>query len=255
MQTFTLLALASSALAAHVPRGGGGYGGPGWGEVTTHIATTYTTLCPITETITKSGKPEYVTRTELSVVTKQVPVTYYTTIEKVDTKTAYTTFVKTAWEETKVYQTVTCPETVITTVSAGHTVYLTKTNTYVPLLLFPNQPTPTNPPRSITKYITDVKTYTKNLPITVTKNVDTVVAVTQPGAATVTDYHTVVVSVPNTIYSTAPPAPPTTVVIPVTSSVVPPPPVTTTPPPVTAGAAQAFPAGAALIAGLVAALL
>ncbi|KAK0753044.1 hypothetical protein B0T18DRAFT_357155 [Schizothecium vesticola] len=225
MQTFTLLALASSALAAHIPRGGAG-----WGEVTTHIATTYTTLCPITETITKSGKPEYVTRTELSVVTKQVPVTYYTTIEKVDTKTAYTTFVKTAWEETKVYQTVTCPETVITTVSAGHTVYQTKTNT-------------------ITKYITDVKTYTKNIPVTVTKNVDTVVAVTQAGGATVTDYHTVVVSVPNTIFSTAPPAPATTVVIPVTSSVAP----TSV---VTAGAAkQVFPAGAALVAGLVAALL
>lgn len=253
MQTFTLLALASSALAAHLPRGGGGYG-PGWGEVTTHIATTYTTLCPITETITKSGKPEYVTRTELSVVTKQVPVTYYTTIEKVDTKTAYTTFVKTAWEETKVYQTVTCPETVITTVSAGHTVYLTKTNTYVPPSSPTNQP-PTNTSHSLTKYITDVKTYTKNLPVTVTKKVDTVVAVTQPGAATVTDYSTVVVSVPNTIFSTAPPAPPTTVVIPVTSSVAPPPPVTTTPPPVTAGAAQAFPAGAALVAGLVAALL
>jgi len=235
MQTFTLLALASSALAANLPRGGGHYG-PGWGEVTTHIETTYTTLCPITETITKSGKPQYITRTELSVVTKQVPVTYYTTIEKVDTKTAYTTFVKTAYEETKVYQTVTCPETVITTVSAGHTIYLTKTNT-------------------ITKYVTDVKTYTKNLPITVTKKVDTVVAVTKPGHATVTDYSTVVVSVPNTIFSTAPPAPPTTVVIPVTSSAVAPPSVTTTPPPVTAGAAKGFPAGAALVAGLVAALL
>ena len=127
MQTFTLLALASSALAAHIPRSGAG-----WGEEVTHIATTYTTLCPVTETITKSGKPQYITRTDVSVVTKQVPVTYYTTIEKVDTKTAYTTFVKTAWEETKVYQTVTCPETVITTVSAGQTVYLTKTNTYVP---------------------------------------------------------------------------------------------------------------------------
>jgi hypothetical protein len=114
---------------------------------------------------------------------------------------------------------------------------------------FPTNQPPTDPGHSITKYITDVKTYTKNIPVTVTKNVDTVVAVTQAGGATVTDYHTVVVSVPNTIFSTAPPAPPTTVVIPVTSSVAP-------PPVITAGAAkQAFPAGAALVAGLVAALL
>lgn len=226
MKTFSLLALASSALAANLPRGGGG---GGWGEVTTHIFTTYTTLCPITETITKSGKPQYITRTDVSVVTKQVPVTYYTTIEKVDTKTAYTTFVKTAWEETKVYQTVTCPETVITTVSAGHTVYLTKTNT-------------------ITKYITDVKTYTKNIPITVTKNVDTVVAVTQQGAATVTDYQTVVVSKPNTIYSSVPAPPPTTVVVPVTSTAAAP---VAPPPVVTAAANQVLPVGAAFAAGLV----
>jgi len=236
MKTLSLLALASSALAANLPRGGDfGHGGFGWGEVTTQVLTTYTTLCPITETVTKSGKPHYITRTDLSVVTKKVPVTYYTTIEKVYTLTAYTTFVKTAWEETKVYQTVTCPETVVTTVSAGHTIYLTNTNT-------------------ITKYITDVKTYTKNLPITVTKNVDTVVAVTQPGAATVTDYQTVVVSVPNTIYSSAPPARPTTVVVPITSTAAGRPPVTT-PPPVTAAAAQILPAGAAFVAGVVAVML
>jgi len=235
MKTFSLLALASSALAANLPRGGSGNGGPGWGEVTTHVLTTYTTLCPITETITKSGKPQYTTRTETSVVTKQVPVTYYTTIEKVDTKTAYTTFVKTAWEETKVYQTVTCPETVITTVSAGHTVYLTKTNT-------------------ITKYVTDVKTYTTNIPVTVTKNVDTVVAVTQQGASTITDYQTVVVSKPHTIYSSAPPPPPTVVVIPVTSTAAVPvaPPQTSAPTAVvTAAANQLLPVGAALAAGLV----
>ena len=82
----SLVALASSALAVNLrPRGwdegkghGGGHDdghghGGGWGPVTTEVVATYTTVCPVTETITKDGKPTYTTYTTTSTVTKAVP--------------------------------------------------------------------------------------------------------------------------------------------------------------------------------------
>ena len=114
--------------------------------------------------------------------------------------------------------------------------YITKTNT-------------------ITKGVTDVKTLWTTLPVTLTKKVDVTETITHGGAATVTGYSTVVVTAPNTIYTSAPPPAPSTVIIPTTRSVVAPPPPpssTTTPPPfVTAGAnSQKMAPGIAFFAGL-----
>ena len=102
--SLSLLALASSALALNIPRGGGGggggYGGGGHGGgggwYTTEIKEVYTTVCPVTETITKGGKTETKIYTSTDVITKLVPTTIYTTVQE------YTT----AWEVTSVYQTV-----------------------------------------------------------------------------------------------------------------------------------------------------
>jgi hypothetical protein len=115
-------------------------------------------------------------------------------------------------------------------------VYITKTNT-------------------ITKAVTDVKTLWTTLPVTLTKKVDVTATITHPGGATVTDYSTVVVTAPNTVFTEVPPPPATTVVVPTTRSVVPPPSTTTAPPVVTAGANNPKMApGIALVAGLVGAV-
>ena len=92
------------------------------------------------------------------------------------------------------------------------------------------------------------------MPVTVTKNVDTTVAITRPAGATVTGYSTIVVNVPNTVFSSLPAPPPTTIILPVTSTAVQPPATTTRPPAVTAAGHHNVPAGVAFVAGLVGAV-
>jgi len=208
----SLLTLASSALAANIVRddyGHGGYGHDKPGKeipVTTEVIVTYTTVCPVTEIITKSGKPVYVTYTTTSTVTEKKPTVIYKTVKVDVTETVHTTYVKTAYEVTDIYQTVTCPEIVYTTISEGKTVKVTKTNT-------------------ITKYITDIHTVKTVIPVTVTDVVQQTVGVTKGGKATVTDYSTMVIKTTNTVTSEIK-VPPTTTVIPVTSTQAPAPPST-----------------------------
>jgi hypothetical protein len=115
----SLLGLVGSSMAANIPRGGdwghggGGYGGGEhggggveWKTLTTQVQTTYTTVCPVTETITKGGTTSYKYYTTTSVVTKKVPTTIYTTVEIPQTKTAVVTYQTTAYEVTSIYQTV-----------------------------------------------------------------------------------------------------------------------------------------------------
>ena len=119
------------------------------------VYTTLTELCPVTETKVVGGSTVEVTWTSTSTVVKEVKATQtvFTTsvatrVTKVDlTQTVYTTSVATEVEKTNVYTTVcpttlpqtqprilthpqvTCPETTYTTVVAGSTIKVTKTDT------------------------------------------------------------------------------------------------------------------------------
>ncbi len=117
--------------------------------------TTLTELCPVTETKVVGGSTVVVTWTSTSTVVQQVKATQTvfqtsvaTRVTQVDlTQTIYTTSVATEVEKTNVYTTVcpmtlssdltpnpnpsqvTCPETTYTTVVAGSTIKVTKTDT------------------------------------------------------------------------------------------------------------------------------
>jgi hypothetical protein len=91
----SLLALAGSALAANIPPRGerelvgrtydhGGKDKPGHGcdacdTVTTSVIVTYTTVCPVTETVTKPGHTYKTTYTTTSTVKTVVPTTIVVT--------------------------------------------------------------------------------------------------------------------------------------------------------------------------------
>lgn len=96
----SFLALAASALGANIPRvenkglydrtyghGGGPGGDHGgdhggkdkWETVTTKVIVTYTTVCPVTETVTKPGHTYTTTYTTTSTVKTAVPTTVVVT--------------------------------------------------------------------------------------------------------------------------------------------------------------------------------
>ena len=78
--SLSLVALASSALAANVGRWDKGYGEGGYGHVaTTEVYVTYTTYCPVTETHYEGGKTYYSTYTTTSTVETKIPTTYTVT--------------------------------------------------------------------------------------------------------------------------------------------------------------------------------
>ncbi len=155
---------------------------------------------------------------------------------------------KTEYVQTDVYSTVTCPEVVVTTISEGHTVKVTQTNTSVPhqhhfhsscqILTFPLR---------ITKYYTDLKTVKTLIPVTVTDVVDH--TVTKGSEATVTEYDTTVIKATTTAISEVS-LPPATTVIPVTSTSTPPPAPQTTSSIITAGANSNYRPMGVLAAGV-----
>lgn len=96
----SLIALAASALGAHIPRvvdkalydrgyggdhddkgkGGKDKGGHDvWETVTTRVIVTYTTVCPVTDTVTKPGNTYTTTYTTTSTVETAVPTTVVVT--------------------------------------------------------------------------------------------------------------------------------------------------------------------------------
>lgn len=169
----SLLALAATTLAANIPRGynhggnSGDYGGGNkWKTVTTEVVVTYTTLCPVTETITKPGHTYTTTYTTTSTVKTVKPTTYTVT----QTGPAVT---KTAGEV--VYTTLTslCPVTE-TTVVDGSTVEVTWTSTSTIVKVAPTEVvvTQTAPPVTKTKGAIDLTTITSLCPVTETTVVD-----------------------------------------------------------------------------------
>ncbi len=78
---FSLLALAASALAANIPlkglvdRTNGGKPEEDCVTLTTKVIVTYTTVCPVTETVTKPGHTYTSTYTTTSTVQTVVPTT------------------------------------------------------------------------------------------------------------------------------------------------------------------------------------
>ena len=83
---FSLLALAASALAANIPlkgerglvdRTNGGHDEPepDCVTLTTKVVVTYTTVCPVTETVTKPGHTYTSTYTTTSTIQTVVPTT------------------------------------------------------------------------------------------------------------------------------------------------------------------------------------
>jgi hypothetical protein len=90
----SLFALAASALAANIPRvaerglSGRTYGHdkpddePDCETVTTKVIVTYTTVCPVTSTVTEPGHTYKTTYTTTSTVQKVVPTTIVVTLTK-----------------------------------------------------------------------------------------------------------------------------------------------------------------------------
>ncbi|KAJ8106338.1 hypothetical protein ONZ43_g7098 [Nemania bipapillata] len=76
------------------------------------IYTTETSLCPITETKAVAGSTVIVTWTSTYTLITEVPIV----------ATEYTSYTVTEHVETSIYETVTCPETIYTTISDGSTV-------------------------------------------------------------------------------------------------------------------------------------
>ncbi|KAK4106729.1 hypothetical protein N658DRAFT_28307 [Parathielavia hyrcaniae] len=151
------VALAASAMAANIPaRGEGelvdrtyGHGGkdkPDHGckdceTVTTSVVVTYTTVCPVTETVTKPGETYKTTYTTTSTVKTAVPTTVVVThtappVTKTEGEVIYTTLTELCpVTETKVVDgstveiTWTSTSTVVTKVQETQTVYTTSVAT------------------------------------------------------------------------------------------------------------------------------
>ncbi|KAK0113159.1 hypothetical protein ONS95_014858 [Cadophora gregata] len=89
--------------------------------IETYVYQTSTSLCPVTETKTISGKPVEVIYTSTSLVVEKIPTTIYET----------TTLLTTCYATEDVYTTLSKFETYYVTESAGSTisVYITETNT------------------------------------------------------------------------------------------------------------------------------
>ncbi|KAH7418218.1 hypothetical protein BKA64DRAFT_193113 [Cadophora sp. MPI-SDFR-AT-0126] len=89
--------------------------------IETFVYQTSTSLCPVTETKTISGKPVEVIYTSTSLIVEKIPTTIYET----------TTLLTTCYATEDVYTTLSKFETYYVTVSAGSTisVYVTETNT------------------------------------------------------------------------------------------------------------------------------
>ncbi|KAK6843231.1 hypothetical protein PG989_008310 [Apiospora arundinis] len=156
----------------------------------TEVYTTLTSLCPVTETKTIEGATQVVIWTSTSTIKTVVPVT----------ATAYESYTVTEHKATEVFTTEICPETTYTTVSSGHTVYITSTGTQV---------------------VTSTKEYvvTETIPVTATKEVD-VTQVTEVSTAKVeTVYPTVYITHSDTTIVTSLKPYPTTVSAPITKSV------------------------------------
>lgn len=79
--SLSLVALASSALAANVGRfnNKGEHGGDKYHVTTTEVFVTYTTYCPVTETHSEGGKTYYSTFTTTSTIETKIPTTYTVT--------------------------------------------------------------------------------------------------------------------------------------------------------------------------------
>ncbi|KAK8055305.1 hypothetical protein PG993_000532 [Apiospora rasikravindrae] len=156
----------------------------------TEVYTTLTSLCPVTETKTIEGETQVVVWTSTSTIHTVVPVT----------QTAYESYTVTEHKSTEVFTTEICPETTYTTISSGHTIYVTETGT---------------------ETVTSTKEYvvTETIPVTATKEVDVtkVTEVSTPLVETV--YPTVYITHSDTTIVTSLKPYPTTVSAPVTKSV------------------------------------
>jgi hypothetical protein len=244
----SLVALAASALGANVgrtyPKETPDKPKDSWQTVTTKVIVTYTTVCPVTETVNKPGTTYYTTYTTTKTTEKVVPTTIIVTkqappVTKTANSIVYTTLTELCpVTETKVIEgsTVevvwTSTSTVVTRVAQTQTVYTTEVETeYLSTKVFETVTCPEvvyttvvagetvyrTKTSSITLTVSKVATVTAVVPVTITRKVDVTVPVTKSSQLTMTDYSTVVVSEGETIYSTEE-LPPTTIIIPTTST-------------------------------------
>jgi hypothetical protein len=171
----SLVALAASALGANIPRAEDKalYDRHGGGDshvtYTTAVIVTYTTVCPVTDTVTKPGSTYVTTYTTTSTVKTAVPTTVVVTqteppVTKTEGQVIYTTLtelcpvtetkvvegstVVVTWTSTSTAVTkVASTATVVTSVAKTETVYTTNikteyetTNVYETVRLGPSPP-------------------------------------------------------------------------------------------------------------------
>lgn len=234
---------------------------------TTEVDVTYTTVCPVTETVTGAGTTYTTEYTTTSVVYTKVLTTLYETVPGPAV---------TQTEGTVEYSTITslCPVTETKT-KGGSTIYVTWTSTSLITVVVPTtvDVTQVGPPVTETEGAVETYTTTSLCPVTETKTVGgstvhvtwtstqvittvkpVTIDVTVGSGATVTEYPTVVVTENGTVVQTHT-APPGTVVAPTTVSTTPVPSVVTSasssaPVQVTNAANPNKAPAAALIAGI-----
>jgi len=163
--------------------------------VDTEVYTTYTSICPVTETKTLAGSTIFEVHSTVSTIIVKVPTTIYD----------YTSVLTTQYETTEIYATESWFETFFTTISAGSTIVITETLTSTIHITSAYTLTSTFEPPT-TKA-------TVFIPITLATSIPTIEVITVPSEVTETTQG-------GTIYSTVP--------IPSTSIVSPPSTTTTT---------------------------
>jgi len=164
---YSLLALATTAVANVLPRGYGGGGGHG-GGTETYTTYTTTTICPETQTYTKPGTTYEVT----TWITSTIVVTDCYGCEGATVTVPGPTVTGSTVTEVDVTYTTTCPYTETVT-GKGTTYYKTYTTTSVYVTKVPTKIIETVPGPAETNYVTDTNYIysTSYCPITETKTV------------------------------------------------------------------------------------
>ncbi|KAI6712205.1 hypothetical protein JHW43_005249 [Diplocarpon mali] len=136
--------------------------------IETYVYQTSTSICPLTQTKTISGKPVEVIYTSTSLIVEKIPTTLYET----------TTLLTTCYATEDVYTTLYKHETFYTTVSAGSTIVVPVTETNTVLLTSSYTITKTLEPPT-----TKATIY---LPITLETSVPVTEVITNPSEVTAT---------------------------------------------------------------------
>ncbi|KAK2630247.1 hypothetical protein QTJ16_001067 [Diplocarpon rosae] len=153
--------------------------------IETYVYQTSTSLCPVTETKTISGKPVEVIYTSTSLVVGKIPTTLYETI----------TLMTTYYATEDVYTTLYEYETFHTTISAGSTIVIPVTETNMVILTSSYTITETleNPTTKATVYV----------PLTLGTSIPVTEVITIPAEVTTTLSDSVSTATPSLTQSTA----------------------------------------------------